>query len=527
MRPAQAKPSSRSAGEKFFSVVYLGLAIASFAAIFFIPNLNQQEIYASAVDLGEYVLHDSLHHSLYRNAARSGDTSPSLSALNHAVGILRQSKGEISDKKKVAEYLEFIKGELSRTQDLYEYVSSASFLNILSNSDIENLYHKLIELIEPGAGFRPEEHSVASVKSTYQALEAISHLGKIDSFKTTSKFETAIKFVRSSKFSKNETFGYKESSDSRSPSLSATFFAYLTLQKYSTIESSDFEGVVDYVSSCQVADGGFLDHSINEHEKYYETGTLENTAMAFYLIATLDSVDLSSLSLALDSREIYSAISFMRACVTVDTVKSTPDDYFGNIGATHAFVCLLNHFNAINVDIPRSVQVGLIGLALFFFSLGLYNFYKERLSRARGFNFHHIVSGSTVLLLVTAGTLKFFPDFTVIPLVFLTAFLLKVFYDNVEDLARTGDDTVLSIGLGGSFIYGIFLFGCFYISPHVMTQMSLYYVLAIWSGVAAFIAFVVARQFLANTKPQSFYYSAATLTWIMNTLLLYSLLYAR
>jgi len=104
---------------------------------------------------------------------------------------------------------------------------------------------------------------------------------------------------------------------------------------------------------------------------------------------------------------------------------------------------------------------------------------------------------------------------------------MKNYFENLDDLFKTGEDTVVALSLGGSTIYGGFIFFAVYLSPLAFTQMSLYYILVCWSAVGVFGAVVLAKQFLGATKPPSFYYGAGTMSWITNTLVLYSLLYSR
>jgi len=254
---------------------------------------------------------------------------------------------------------------------------------------------------------------------------------------------------------------------------------------------------------------------------------LESTAHALHLILSISEVDLHSLLLPIQEYGIYNAISFLRFLVSTETIKSRPADYYASISATDELITLVNTYPALNFETPRSIQVGLLGAALFFLSLGLYHVYRDSLSKVKNFDCHHVVTGTAALLLASAVVLKTFPHLAVIPFVFLTGFLLKIFYNNLEDYLKTGEDTVLAVALGGSVIYAIFPLGSAYFSPLAFSQMSLYYILVCWGAVGVFVSFVIAKQLLGNTKAQNFYYSAATMSWIINTILLYSIIYSR
>jgi hypothetical protein len=446
------------------------------------------------------------------------------------VSILRETKGELSNKNAVKEYLANIESDMKGTlQELHDFLSVSAFVGSLTEADSANYYEKLTNLVSEEGGFQFADGEPASASATLLGLDALHFIHRLHKFKKTDDFEDTIDFVRSLKTVKNDTAGYKEvAGPKRKPNLPASYSAFRVLEKYDTVTEEDTKGLVAFVSSCQTADGGYLPHPTRDnHEVYYETGSLELTAKGMYITVTVENVDVSSLFLPFEHGDVFHAISFIKACASTSAIKSTPSIYFGNIVATDAFISLVHKFEGLNIDTPRNLQVGLVGASIFFFSLALYNLYRDSLSRVKGFNSHHVVSGSVVLLLATAGTLMFLPNFTVLPIVFLTAFLLRIFRDNLEDYTRTGDDSVISVALGGSLIYGLFLFGCVYFSPLAFTQMPLYYVLVLWGAVGVFLAYVVAKQFLLNTKPQSFYYSAATMSWVINTLLLYSLLYAR
>ncbi len=524
-KKAPSSSASASPSDTFFTTVFVALSLVSFAAIFFIPEYQRNEIYASAVDLDEYVLKDPVNPSLYRSTARSGDTHPTLSALFHATNILRESSGKISDEKRVKAYLSSVEEGLETTEGIYHLVAASSFVKALTPSASEKHYQALLDLIDPASGFRPSQHKTASVAATYQALEAISFLGKIDAFKATAKFESAIRFVRTSK-AENLT-GYIDSYKAE-PTLSATYYAFKTLSKYAALKEEEKADIVSFVLSCQSADGGFLEHSVhNNEERFYTLGSLETTAHAVETLLALQDVDLHSLLLPIQNFPIYNAISFVRSCVSVGSILSRSTDYFASISATDALIELVNLHHKINFETPRSLQVGLFGAGLFFLSLALYYVYRAKLGKVKGFDVHHVVTGSSLLLLVTAAVLKTSPNFSVIPLVFLSGFLMKSYFDNLEDLFKTGEDTVLALALGGSTIYGGFIFFSVYLSPLAFTQMSLYYVLVCWSAVGVFGAVVIAKALLGGQKPHSFYYGAATMSWITNTLILYSLLYSR
>uniref|UniRef100_A0A7S4KF68 Prenyltransferase alpha-alpha toroid domain-containing protein n=1 Tax=Paramoeba aestuarina TaxID=180227 RepID=A0A7S4KF68_9EUKA len=518
------------AASKSLAFVFICLSIGSIVATFFLSGLVHNSVYSSAANLDEFVLGaNGVSPGLYRATARSGDTSPSLSALAHAVSILRETNGAISNVKNVREFLAHIEPEISGIVNIHDFVSVSAFVGSMTEADSAIYYEKLTDLVSSEGGFRSEEGAPAAVSATLLGLDALHHINRLHKFKKTEDFEDTIAFVRSLRTARNETFGYKEFSLPKArPTLPASYSAYRILEKYDTLKAEDTEGLIEFVSSCQTADGGYLPHPTRDnHEVYYETGSLEFTTQAVYLTASIQSVEFQSPLLALENSDMYHAVSFLRASVSDGSVKSNPQVYYSNIRATDDLITLVNKFENIDIDTPRSLQIGLIGASIFFFSLFLYNIYSDALSRVKGFDSHHVVSGSVVLLLATAATLMLKPNFTVVPIVFLTAFLLRILRDHSEDYAKTGDDSVISVALGGSLIYGAFLFACVYFAPLAFTQMPLYYVLVLWGAVGVFLAYVIAKQFLLNTKPQSFYYSAATMSWVINTLLLYSLLYAR
>jgi hypothetical protein len=503
---------------------FFALSLASFVAVFFIPDFQRTEIYNSAVNLDEYILNDVVNPSLYKETARSGDTTPTLKALYHAVRIHRESSRPVSNEKRVKDFLSTIEDNLETTEQIFQYVSVASFLRSLNPTTNAKCYNKLLHLIEPASGFKPHSGSGATVTASWQAFEAISFLGVMDEFKTLPKFDSVIRFVRSTK---NATGGYSEAKR-KDATLSATYNAYQLLSKYDHIQETDTTGVLDFIYSCQSADGGFLEHVVSTNfEKYYESGSLETTAHALLTHLRIAEVDLHSLLMPMNEYGLYNAISFLRHLVSTEMIKSHSTDYYGSISATDELITLVNTYHALNIETPRSLQVGLLGASIFFFSLGVYNLFRVSLAKVKNFDCHHVVSGASVLLLLTALTLKTFPHLVVIPFVFLIGFLLKVLFTNLDDLFKTGEDTVLALALGGSAIYAIFPFGAAYFSPLAFTHMSLYYILVLWSGVGAFVSFIVAKQFLLNTKAQNFYFSATTISWILNTILLYSLLYSR
>ena len=520
----------RRMGAKSLAFVFVALSIGSLAATFFLPQFIQNEVYSSAANLDEFVLGpNGISPGLYRNAARSGDTSPSLSALSHAVGIFRDTKGSISDEKNVKEFLAHIESGITGIDQIHHFLSASSFVGSLTEADRLNYYEQLIALVSTEGGFRANDEAPTSLSATLLGLDSLGYIGGLEKFKKTEDFQDTLAFVRSLKVKREETAGYKEFNFAKAkPTLPASYAAFRILEKYDSIKEEDVEGLAAFVSSCQTADGGYISHPTRDnHEVYYETGYLEFTTQGLYIAATLEEINFQAPLLALENSDAYHAVSFLRACVSGGSVKSTPEIYYSNIRATHDFVSFITRFNTIDVDTPRNAQVGLIGASIFFLSLALYNVYRGALSRVRGFDSHDVVSGSSTLLLATGATLMFFPNFTVIPIVFLTAFLLRILREHSDDYMRTGDDSVISVALGGSLIYGLFLFGCVYLAPLAFTQMPLYYVLVLWGGVGVFLAYVIAKQFLLNIKPQSFYYSAATMSWVINTLLLYSLLYAR
>jgi hypothetical protein len=511
------------------TIVFFALSALSFVAIFIIPEVHRHDILSAALDLDDYTLRDVVHPSLYKETARSGDTTPTLAALFHATNILREAKKPLADDKKVKAFLASKEDTLQTTADIYHFTSAAVFARSLTAATGNRLYEKLEQLIEPAAGFIPAPGGAASVTASWQALESISFLGKIDVFKSTSKFNNVIRFVRSMKNPHNESGarGFSEEAG-HVPTLTASYHAHRLLSKYDTFQDTDQAGYVEFLYSCQSADGGFLDHSVHDnHERYYTIGALEQTAQAVRTILTLTSVDLRSLFLPFDHFAIYNAVSFLRSCASTEWVKSRPHDYFGSLSAADELVSLMHQRPDLHVETPRNLQLTSFGAALFFLSLALHHMYKDRLGRVRGFDGHNIVHGSAALLLAFALVLKFAPNLSVLPLVFLAGFLLKVFYHNLEDLFKTGEDTVLALALGSSALFGLFPFAAVYLSPLAFTQMSIYYVLSVWGPVGVFLSLVIAKQFLGNTKAQSFYYSAATMTWILNTLILYSLLYSR
>eukprot|EP01090_Pellita_catalonica_P013164 TRINITY_DN3056_c0_g1_i1.p1 TRINITY_DN3056_c0_g1~~TRINITY_DN3056_c0_g1_i1.p1 ORF type:complete len:637 (+),score=104.06 TRINITY_DN3056_c0_g1_i1:59-1969(+) len=526
-------PSGRAITRIFTFVL---VAVALFIVPVIMPDVGKG-LYRNKVvsAIRDFELKNDVTPGQFKRTIHSGDTTPSYDATFMAISILSDAGFSLGDKDSSRTYvLQKHHAQFNNnTKEIYQGIVLMKSLGLLNGDKADqakqNYYDLLLSLTERHAAFRINSDYSASVDATYFAFEAIKELGKMEDFKTREEFNSAIHFVRSAKHPESKGFRNTGGVGGGNATLLATWYAIQVLmtQDVSLPSVADaFEGVENFVYSCQAKDGGFLNSPVDSHDDlYYRKSTSAATSQAVFVLSALAEKGLISLAVTSSTSGLYyAAVSYLRACLSltngvVSEYPSTETDLDG----TFYFLKLINSYNSFTYGTPRGLQLLSVGLGGLFLVAAVYAFVRDQLPLGAFRPLLGIFKNSAFFLAAGAITLRWCPQCAVITYTVFAVYLGMLFFNSFGRDAETMIQLVVAHNV--CFVGMVFVF--LTVSPVIFANLQVFYAITLWGTASAFTISAVGCYFIGNIRRVKFFATCGLLAWIGNTVLFYSFLYGR
>jgi len=516
------------------SILFFVLGLAFIAAPFILPeNLGNDFFHRRAVDsVSQFELKNDVHQGQFKRTSLAGDTRPNEAATFYALSILSENPGgltikteDYTDAVKQLEAKEFGKN----AEKIYHGVVQLKALGLLKGSVaqqyVEKYYNLLISLAERNSAFRLDSGRSASVSATFFALKTMKELGKLEQAKKLEEFKSALNFVVSAK---DAAGGFRDT-PGENATLATTWQALQVLLLADQTEEvkKAYQNIADFVLSTQAKDGGFLNTPVTNNDDLLNSRSkLATTAQGLYILESLKKLGLFSPVIGSSTYYPYfEAQSYLRACLSVfhGVLSEFPSDK-PDLEAAYYFLYLVNAFPEMAFGVPRSAQLGLIGVGLISLLLSVFSFYSAQISLQTVSDISSNIWATLGFLVAGALALQLYPAAAIFVYLAFSIYLTIQSYE--AQIHDTSEGLIIATATANTVAYMGFVFALMWVSPFAFTNVLVFYALFAWGTIVTLLS-TFGSIYLSGVKKVHVYVCAGYLSWVLNTVLLYSYLYGK